>query len=426
MRDTLQPTQLSIGGSLLVNYIMPLASSLLGRPVCIIDEAKITKLFVTNKEIESVFGPQDQILNMVSLSITETNKAKFTPLGRFFRELELRKGAELRLSVMKYVIAHPEIQKVQIKSPLVILGLFRSGTTLLHRLLAQDPKARAFKLWEMISVYDEANPPPTEETYENHQNIAKAEQILNLAWWLFPNFLSEYNYAAATEYDEEFSCDPSTPRALAMLRNQPFMLQANLYMKRFFQMMLFGFPTRTHLVLKFPGRCDSLPAFVSVFPDARFVTINRDVRQVVPSATLLMYRSISNKLEANSVNAREFGEGALKHAVGMTRSLAAFRGLVAANNVKLMPNLGLDQSLKDHNVSPSQFIDIEYTDLISDPINVVHRIYSYFGMTVSEEFEAAMKMYLLENPNGKHVKSKVDANAMFGFTEDSIMAAFEE
>ncbi|KAJ3081582.1 hypothetical protein HDU99_005323 [Rhizoclosmatium hyalinum] len=114
------------------------------------------------------------------------------------------------------------------------------------------------------------------------------------------------------------------------------------------------------------------------------------------------------------------------HAVGMTRSLAAFRGLVAANNVKLMPNLGLDQSLKDHNVSPSQFIDIEYTDLISDPINVVHRIYSYFGMTVSEEFEAAMKMYLLENPNGKHVKSKVDANTMFGFTEDSIMAAFEE
>ena len=60
----------------------------------------------------------------------------------FFREFCIRLLAS-RLRVEHDLIRHPEIHEVEIRRPLFITGLPRSGTTLLHRLLSQAPGAGA-------------------------------------------------------------------------------------------------------------------------------------------------------------------------------------------------------------------------------------------------------------------------------------------
>ena len=54
--------------------------------------------------------------------------------------------------------ANPQILDRPINAPIVIVGLARTGTSMLHRLIAQDTKIRALAAWESM------NPAPKEKT----------------------------------------------------------------------------------------------------------------------------------------------------------------------------------------------------------------------------------------------------------------------
>jgi len=64
-----------------------------------------------------------------------------------------------RSSVMKYVTEKPEIAKIAIKQPIIVLGLPRTGSTLLYNLISCDPSTRSPQLWEMYQSIDPV--PPT-------------------------------------------------------------------------------------------------------------------------------------------------------------------------------------------------------------------------------------------------------------------------
>ncbi|KAJ3032399.1 hypothetical protein HDU99_010937 [Rhizoclosmatium hyalinum] len=189
-------------------------------------------------------------------------------------------------------------------------------------------------------------------------------------------------------------------------------------------MLMFGFPRREHIILKSPLHCNSLQALFSVFPDARVVQMHRDVTKVVPSCALTISRMESYKIADGVIDAQEYGKAILLRMVQMTQSVNQFRSLVNNGQVKLIPNVAADVNLKTHIVKPEQFLDVEYDDLVTDPVATVRSIYKHYSMTITPEFEDAMKLYMLENPQGKYTKSKVDAKAMFGFTDESIRAAF--
>lgn len=56
----------------------------------------------------------------------------------------------MRLMLSADRIFFPCYQKIQIKNPIFIIGQLRSGTTLLHRLLAYNNELCAFELWQII------------------------------------------------------------------------------------------------------------------------------------------------------------------------------------------------------------------------------------------------------------------------------------
>ena len=84
------------------------------------------------------------------------DEARLTLLGRLLARAEIQRILQNRLAVEAMLARHPEIAAQPIEAPVVITGLGRTGTTLLHDLLAQDPAVRVPMQWElMYSV-----PPP--------------------------------------------------------------------------------------------------------------------------------------------------------------------------------------------------------------------------------------------------------------------------
>ncbi|KAJ3066059.1 hypothetical protein HDU99_003970, partial [Rhizoclosmatium hyalinum] len=149
MTSPLPKTQLSLVAYIFLHYVVPVLEFIYGRQINMLEEEETCNLFETSNEIEAVFGPQDQVKRMTTELVKAVNTAPFCALGRFCAKEEMKKRAACRLAAMNYVITNPEIQSVKITAPLIVIGHPRSGTTLIQRLLACDPKARGFKMFEM-------------------------------------------------------------------------------------------------------------------------------------------------------------------------------------------------------------------------------------------------------------------------------------
>jgi hypothetical protein len=74
-----------------------------------------------------------------------------------------------RLRIMDWRARHPEVAAQQVKRPIFILGLPRSGTSNLLSLLSFDPAHRVPRMWEIYRSV----PPPSRETYDTDPRIAQ-------------------------------------------------------------------------------------------------------------------------------------------------------------------------------------------------------------------------------------------------------------
>lgn len=90
-------------------------------------------------------------------------RLRYTNLGQFIMQSEFEMIMGRRLRAVAYLKKHPEISKIEIKSPVFVFGLGRSGTTFTHHLLSMDPNVRSPTLWELLY--------PVPEFTESDQNL---------------------------------------------------------------------------------------------------------------------------------------------------------------------------------------------------------------------------------------------------------------
>src|SRR5256885_16387284 len=77
-------------------------------------------------------------------------EARLTEAGRRTTKRSLVSALVLQLRLHRLLAEHPEIERLPFDGPLVVVGLFRTGTTLLQNLLAQHPDVRVPQLWELM------------------------------------------------------------------------------------------------------------------------------------------------------------------------------------------------------------------------------------------------------------------------------------
>ena len=88
------------------------------------------------------------------------DEARLHPLGRLMARENLVRILTNRLRFDAHWRAHPEIARIPLAAPVVVVGLQRTGTTLLHRLLSRDPANRWLASWEAVNLA----PPPGAST----------------------------------------------------------------------------------------------------------------------------------------------------------------------------------------------------------------------------------------------------------------------
>jgi len=119
-------------------------------------------------------------------------EAELTPLGRSMARAAVLGALENRLRMTDWRRRHPEIDAERIEKPVVVIGMGRTGTTILHDLLARDPRNRVPLTWEV----DAPCPPPERASYASDPRIAASEARLARTDTLIPGFKSMHPMGA--------------------------------------------------------------------------------------------------------------------------------------------------------------------------------------------------------------------------------------
>ncbi len=125
-------------------------------------------------------------------------EAELTPLGRLITHRRIVGVLANRLRAQALYERHPEILDEQIVAPLFIVGLQRTGTTMLHRLIAADPGMRALASWEALNPA----PLPRRPWHRHDPRIAAGRLAERGLRYLAPDFFAIHP-VEATQPEEE-------------------------------------------------------------------------------------------------------------------------------------------------------------------------------------------------------------------------------
>lgn len=332
------------------------------------------------------------------------------PLGIFVRSLE----EEARLHLLGRLMARAEIQRIlqnrlrmedlwkrepslgdeRVAAPLVVTGLGRAGTTLLHELLAQDPDNRVPMLWEMMYSV----PRPELASYETDPRIAQAEREISLMEEVVPAMLTMQEVGGDLPneciylFAHQFASDmwigtyniPSYTRW--MVESDP--APAYAYHRRILQ-ILQSRHRRARWALKAPSHLHNLPALFAEYPDARVVLSHRDPLKVLGSLTNLM--ATLHWMRSDH-----------PHHEGLVKAMS-FGSFFQLEKVM--------QERASGTVPDSQIFDVRYLELVADPIGTVREVYARFEIPFTRAFRERLEARLAGRPRearGSHEYSFED------------------
>lgn len=333
----------------------------------------------------SDFGDQDYRERMAVLLEAFHELPHFTAFGRtyaFSLMLTFLKG---RLRVIDHLKKHPEIFDVDIKAPLVIAGLPRTGTTHLHSLLAADPALRALPYWEA----QEPLPPPGEEgTIEPRRQ--RTGEALNISNTLMPYFQLMHEMTIDHIHEDIglmvqdfasgfFTTLTHLPRWSDYLRDND---QTPGY--QFLRMMLQVLQHQDcpdlqgrRWVLKSPQHLEQFVPIMNVFPDATMIVTHRDPVDVsVSMATMMTY---TMRMSVDVVDVPTVAN----YWIGRIEEM-------------------LNACLRDHDtLPPERTIDVRFDEFMADDLAMIERVWDVAGYEPSNESRRAVADYLAGHTRGR-------------------------
>jgi len=319
--------------------------------------------------------------------------------------LMLRNGVQRflcnRLKMQRDWLEHPELLQQPVKKPIFIVGLPRTGSTLLQRLLSRDLGARSLQTFEMM----EPSAPEADDGPD--PRVAAAARRLRVLEWAAPEFLTAHEVKVG-EPEECVTLLQNTfvTDAFEFMANMPgyrdWVAAQDMgpvydYYRRQLQ-LLQGQRPASHWVLKSPFHQLGLAAILERFPDAIIVQTHRDPLKVVPSWCSL-FRSM-HVLTSNHVNCHEIGRQRL------LRLSQASQCVIDARE----------------RFGDARFVDIAYADLLADPIAAVRMIHDRAGLPLEKPSLQAMRSWLDSNPQHKRGTHRYTLDN-YGLTPDAVNQA---
>ena len=334
----------------------------------------------------SDFGEPQFMRGLEQLVDSLEGDAFLSPIGRMIARERILNSAKNRLDYIGDRKLHPEIAKERIVAPIVVVGMPRTGSTILHDILAQDPDSRAPLTWEVMFP----SPPPEPASFETDPRIAVCDATFPGVDAQIPAFKAMHPMGA--RLSQECVTIMADSMVSALFHNQ---FRVNTYQDwvdqeaDFAPVYAFHEQQLQHLqwrvkrdrwVLKTGAHMWGLEHLLARYPDARIVFTHRD-----PVKTMTSYASLTalvRSLGSQTIDPKE---------IARDWTARIKRVLEHAIDVRQRPV-----------AAKAQFYDMYFQDFVSDQFATVENIYRAFDLPLSQEAAKRMKTFIADNPKDKH------------------------
>jgi hypothetical protein len=296
--------------------------------------------------------------------------------------------------------AHP------IRSPVVITGVPRTGTTALHRLMAVDRRFQGLQTW----LLDSPMPRPAPDTWRDYPQFQKTVAALEAQYAAAPEKRAAH-YRAAEEVHEccmvlrqsfvsnLWSCGWSAATYDAWWQCQS---EEAAYRHYYRCVQLIGSnEPQTRWLLKNPGHIDNLDLLFALYPDAKVIQTHRDPAKAVPSLVSLL-------MQLNALT--EEGRPQQRAETMLEREVAKW-----SNAVRKAERIRAQY--------PDKVLDVVHGDFHREAMGTLERIYEFIGMEITDEVRSGFAQRIKEKPElsrGVHRYNVAD----YGMTEEQVREPF--
>jgi hypothetical protein len=290
-----------------------------------------------------------------------------------------------RLQVTRLIKDHPEILDEEIKAPVFIVGLPRTGTTITQTLMALDPLSRFLRNFETTGA---VCPPPSLMPHVPDPRIQAGHEVMEGLFSMGPelrgingiNFMAlgtaECQNLMAHEFVHAGWSAGSSLFGHGNWVGDCDMTQAYAWHKRLLQVFQWKLPNE-RWVLKAPIHLFGLETLLKTYPDAMIVFTHRDPFKAMISGVSMVFHWTQLTT----------GQADIPAIADWYPSLWA-KGLERA--------LGIRDKLKE-----GQVFDLFHTDLTQDPVRSMKKIYAHFDIPFSRTVQKRMQIWLQDNPRSK-------------------------
>jgi hypothetical protein len=353
------------------------------------------------------FGPDDFRERLGLLLDEWDSDPDIYPLHRLTLFNYLVRYASNRLLLQDVWRREPRILETEIRAPIIVAGLPRSGTTHLVNVLAADRRFRSLPLWESYEpVPLPGEPPMTDGSDPRYRRCMEAWEgmqallpLLAAMHPMHPDHIHEelelmgpdfasYNFewlSRSPRWRDHYYASDQTPH-YEYMRDVLKTLQH------------FRGPERW--VLKCPQHMEQLPILKKVFPDATVVLTHRDPVAVIQSSvTMIAYGDRTRRRRCD------------------TRALLAYW----SDRVEHL----LRACVRDRDVWPTeQSLDVAFHDFMADEMGVLERIHALAGSGLPTSVRADLQRYLDAHPRGKEGRVIYHLARDFGTQPETLRERF--
>jgi hypothetical protein len=328
------------------------------------------------------FGPDDFQAPLRLLVDCYNSEARLNCVGWLCARAHLLQLLDARLRIERDRRHYPEIPRQNVKAPVFIIGLPRTGSTLLFELMSRNPAFRVPLSWEVMLP----SPPPRVESFDQDARIKRAARLLSFLNRIAPDFQRIHEVGAQLPQE----CLPMTAQAFRSLQfhtthyvptyqawlNTADWTPAYAYHRRLLQHFQ-AFGPRGTWLLKAPAHLFGIEALFRVYPDARIIQTHRDPVKVagsISSHCATLRQAFSDHLDLPNIG-------------------STWCSLWAA---------GLNRTLKfrsDHPELAERFVDVYYEELEGDPLAVLGELHSRLQLPWSSR---AARAYLDSHRPARH------------------------
>ena len=354
------------------------------------------------------FGPDDFRERLAVWLQALEEDVDLGAVGRVGAFRDCVRYAANRLRLEDLVRRHPEILDEEVRRPIIVAGLPRSGTTHLLNLIAADTRLRSLPYWESLEPIPVPGEAPGPDGVD--PRLARCRRSYEMQIQLSPLLKNMHDMSPEHVHEEiELQCLDFGSYELEWIATVPRWRDYYLshdqtpqyaYLRKALQAVQW-LSGKERWVLKSPQHMEQLIPLLETFPDATIAITHRDPVSVIASAITML--SYGDRIRRSKVDPPA----------------------VAAYWIDRVERL-LRSCVRDRDAIPAeQSMDVLFHEFMSDDIATVERIYELAGLEMTPAARVELDAYVKTNPRGKHGRIIYDLKADFGVDPDELRRRFD-